>query len=136
MNFSDVIQSFDPIKWIEDCYTISRNGRGVLLLWDACEHTGVEVENFLRAHGVIVYARKYHTSDDPTAGCHVRTSQAKFADGLLRGHNFAMLSPQLSAPIRVSRPWGAPARAQGLTGRLIDEQRPQRRRRERKERYR
>ena len=31
MNLSDVIQSFDPIKWIDDAYTTSRNGRGVLL---------------------------------------------------------------------------------------------------------
>lgn len=112
----DLLQMFDPIKWVDDAYTTGRNGRGVLLEWDSNAHTGAEVESLLRSYGVAVYARKYRTSGDPTVGCHVRQAQAKFADGLLRGHGVAVLSPQLSPPIRPQHRWGVDAKAQGFAG--------------------
>ena len=110
----DLLQWFDPIKWLDDLYTTARNGRGVLITWDANCHTGAEVEAFLRSWGIRVYGRKYRTSTDPTCGCHVRKRQAAFADGLLRGHGYAVLSPPLSKPIRPNRQWGVSAPSQGL----------------------
>ena len=116
----DFIQSIDPIKWIDDAYTTGRNGRGVLLEWDATSITGAEVETLLRTYGVKVYARKYPSRREKIAGCHVPAAQAAYADGLLRGHSVPVLSRQLSKPIRPSMSWGVPAKAQGLAGRLGD----------------
>jgi hypothetical protein len=116
MNFGDLMQMVDPVKWVDDAVTMGANGESVLLLWDSTVHTGAEVERLLRSFGVACYGRKYPMSDDPTAGCHVRTAQAKYADGLMRGAGFAVLSRQLSPPIRPARQWGVPAKAQGLGG--------------------
>lgn len=132
----------DPIKMIDDLYTTSRNGRGVLIEWDANVHTGAEVESFLRSYGVACYARKYPAGG--VAGCHVRKRQAAFADGLLRGAGFAVLSKQLSKPITPRTQWGVPAKAQGFGGLVgdalgvmdsVNRRNRERRRRERKERY-
>ena len=130
----DFIQSIDPIKWIDDAYTTSRNGRGALLEWDATSTTGADVETLLRTFGVKVYARKYPTRQEKIAGCHVPSAQAAYADGLLRGHGIPVVSAPLSKPIRPSRSWGVPAKAQGLAGKLGDAMgvAP---RKERKERY-
>lgn len=136
------LQWLDPIKWIDDLYTTSRNGRGVLIEWDSNCHTGAEVESFLRSYGVKCYARRYPSNG--VAGCHVRTAQAKFADGLLRGAGFAVLSKQLSKPITPRTQWGVPAKAQGFGGLVgdalgvmdsVNRRNRERRRRERKERY-
>ena len=108
----------DPIKWIDDIYTIARNGRGVLIQWDSTVHTGAEVEAFLRSYGIKCYSRQYPAGG--IAGCHVRTDQAKWADGLLRGAGFAVLSKQLSKPISPRSQWGVPARAQGFGGMVGD----------------
>lgn len=116
----DFIQSIDPIKWIDDAYTTSRNGSGVLLEWNATSTTGAEVETLLRTYGVKVYARKYPKRSDKIAGCHVRSEQAAYADGLLRGHGIPVVSRQLSKPIKPSTSWGVPAKAQGLAGALGD----------------
>lgn len=136
------LQWLDPIKWIDDLYTTSRNGRGVLIEWDANVHTGAEVEAFLRSWGIKCYGRKYPAGG--VAGCHVRTAQAKFADGLLRGAGFAVLSRPLSKPITPRTQWGVPAKAQGFGGLVgdalgvmdsVNRRNRERRRRERKERY-
>lgn len=116
----DFIQSIDPIKWIDDAYTTSRNGRGVLLEWDATSTTGAQVETLLRTFGVKVYARKYPNRTEKIAGCHVPAAQAAFADGLLRGHSIPVVSPPLSKAIRPASAWGVPAKAQGLAGALGD----------------
>lgn len=116
----DFLHWLDPLKWIDDTYTAIRNGRGVLITWDATSTTGAEVEALLRAYGVRVYGRRYPTRTNPVAGCHVRSKQAKFADGLLRGHGIAVLSKPLSKPIKPLRQWGAPAPAQGLGGLVGD----------------
>jgi len=116
MNVNDLMQMIDPVKWIDDAATSAANGEGVLLTWDSTVHTGAEVERLLRSYGVAVYGRKYPLSDDPTAGCHVRKAQAKYADGLLRGHGIAVLSPQLSPPIRPRHRWGVDAKPQGFGG--------------------
>lgn len=116
MNINDLMQMIDPVKWIDDAVTMSANGGGVLLQWDANVHTGAEVERLLRSYGVACYGRQYPTSDNPTAGCHVRQAQAKFADGLLRGYGIAVLSPQLSPPIRPRHRWGVDAKPQGFGG--------------------
>lgn len=116
----DFLRWFDPLKWIDDIYTTSRNGRGTLITWDATINGGAEVERLLRTYGVRVYGRTYPTRKNPVSGCHVRDSQAKFADGLLRGHGIAVLSKQLSKPIKPTRQWGAPAPAQGLGGMVGD----------------
>lgn len=116
MNVDDLMQMFDPIKWVDDAATMGMNGDSVLLTWDAKVHTGAEVERLLRSYGVACYGRKYPLSDDPTAGCHVRAAQAKFADGLLRGNGIAVLSPVLSAPIRPQYRWGVDAKPQGFGG--------------------
>lgn len=108
------LQWLDPIKWIDDAFTTAANGRGVLLQWDSRAHTGAEVEAFLRSYGVKVYARRYPANG--VAGCHVRREQAKYADGLLRGAGFAVLSKPLSKPISPRSQWGVPARAQGFGG--------------------
>lgn len=134
-NLLDFIQSIDPIKWIDDAYTTSRNGRGVLLEWSAASTTGADVETLLRTFGVKVYARKYPTRREKIAGCHVPEAQAAYADGLLRGHGIAVVSPQLSKPIRPSTSWGVPAKAQGLAGALGDAMGVKPTRKERKERY-
>lgn len=130
----DFIQSIDPIKWIDDAYTTSRNGRGVLLEWDATSVTGADVETLLRRFGVKVYARKYPKRTDKIAGCHVPSAQAVYADGLLRGHGIPVVSAPLSKPIRPASSWGVPAKAQGMAGKLGDAMgvAP---RKERKERY-
>ena len=112
----DLLQMFDPIKWVDDALTTGANGRGVLIEWDSNAHTGAEVESLLRSYGVAVYARKYRTSNDPAIGCHVREAQAAFADGLLRGHGVAVLSPVLSPPIQPKHRWGVPAKPQGFGG--------------------
>jgi hypothetical protein len=116
MNFNDLLQMIDPVKWADDAVTGAANGEGVLLTWDSTTHTGADVERLLRSYGVACYGRKYPLSDDPTAGCHVRKAQAKYADGLLRGHGVAVLSPQLSAPIRPRHRWGVDAKPQGFGG--------------------
>lgn len=108
------LEWLDPIKWIDDIYTTSRNGRGVLLQWDSRAHTGAEVEAFLRSYGVKCYARRYPSNG--VAGCHVRSEQAQYADGLLRGAGFAVLSKQLSPPISPRSQWGVPAKPQGFGG--------------------
>lgn len=108
------LQWLDPIKWLDDLYTTSRNGRGVLIEWDSNCHTGAEVEAFLRSWGIKCYGRKYPAGG--VAGCHVRNAQAKFADGLLRGAGFAVLSKPLSKPITPRSSWGVPAKAQGFGG--------------------
>lgn len=133
---------FDPIKWLDDLYTIARNGRGVLLTWDSQAHTGAEVEAFLRSWGIRCYARQYPSNG--VAGCHVRSRQAVFADGLLRGHGFVVLSPQLSKPITPSSQWGVPAKATGFGGVVgdalgvmdgVNRRNRERRKEQRKERY-
>lgn len=43
MNFNDIMQAFDPVKWVDDAVTMSANGGGVLLTWDSTVHTGAEV---------------------------------------------------------------------------------------------
>lgn len=116
----DFLHWFDPLKWIDDAYTAIRNGRGTLITWDATINGGAEVEALLRSYGVRVYGRQYPTRATPISGCHVRKNQAKFADGLLRGHGIAVLSKTLSKPIRPARQWGAPAPAQGLGGMVGD----------------
>lgn len=116
MNLDDLMQMIDPVKWIDDAVTMSANGDSVLLLWNSNAHTGAQVERLLRSYGVAVYGRRYPTSDDPVAGCHVRKAQAKFADGLLRGHGVVVLSPQLSPPIRPRWRWGVDAKPQGFGG--------------------
>jgi len=116
----DFLKWFDLIKFVDDIYTTSRNGRGVLLEWDATINSGAEVEQLLRSYGVKVYGRKYPTRSEPISGCHVRKSQAKFADGLLRGAGIAVLSERLSKPIKPKESWGAPAPAQGLGGLVGD----------------
>lgn len=116
----DLIQSIDPLKWLDDAYTMGRNGRGVLLEWDATSNCGAEVESLLRTFGVKVYGRKYPTKRQPISGCHVPAAQAKYADGLLRGHGIAVVSPTLSKPIRPATSWGVPAKAQGLGGIVAD----------------
>lgn len=127
----------DLLKWLDDLYTTARNGRGVLLEWDADAHTGAEVEHLLRSYGVRTYARRYPSKRRRVAGVHVRTAQAKFADGLLRGYGIAVVSRQLSEPITPARRWGVPAPAQGLHGHIGDAMGVMRRpiRQLRKERY-
>lgn len=110
----DFLEYFDLIKWLDDLFCTAKNGRGVLLEWSATSVAGSDVEALLRRYGVKVYARRY--AKDGTAGCHVRTAQAKYADGLLRGYGVPVLSKQLSKPIRPRRAWGVPATAQGIAG--------------------
>ncbi len=116
-----VIFVVDPGKLIEDLYTRSKNG-GVLLEWDAGATDGApsDIEALLRSYGVKVYARQYPRKHGGVAGCHVRRAQAKYADGILRGHGVPVLSKQLSKPIRPRRRWGVMAKSQGFAGWMND----------------
>lgn len=116
----DLITWFDPLKWIDDAYTIGRNGRGVLLEWHAASVTGAQVEGLLRRYGIKVYARKYPNKRDKIAGCRVPSAQAKFADGILRGAGIPVMSRKLSEPIKPRTEWGVTAKAQGIAGMLGD----------------
>jgi hypothetical protein len=118
------LRHFDPLKWIDDLLCTLHNGGGVLLTFQIdTTWSGEDVERLLRTYGVKVYARVY-ADDDGHAGLHVRHAQAKYADGLLRGHGVNVTSPVLSKPIRPSTSWGAPAKAQGLAGMLLDDLQP------------
>lgn len=111
---------FDPLKWADDAVQLAKHGDSVLLTFQTdTSWAPVDVEHLLRSFGVKVYARQYQ-DDEGHAGLHVRAAQAKFADGLLRGHGVNVTSRQLSRPIRPSSSWGAPAPAQGLAGAVID----------------
>lgn len=137
------LQWLDPLKWIDDAVQLAKHGGGVLLTFQTdTTWAPVDVERLLRRFGVSVYARQYQDGDGH-AGLHVRHAQAKFADGLLRGHGVDVTSPVLSKPVRPSTAWGVPAKAQGLGGIVIDamggapesrrrERRPARNRRERR----
>ena len=112
----------DPGKLIDDLYTRGKNGGGVLLEWDAGATDGApsDIEALLRSYGVKVYARQYPRKHGGVAGCHVRRAQAKYADGILRGHGVPVLSKQLSKPIRPRRRWGVMAKPQGFAGWMND----------------
>ncbi len=114
------LRYFDPLKWIDDAVQLAKHGGGVLLTFQTdSSWAPVDVERLLRRYGVKVFARVYQ-DDEGHAGLHVRHAQAKFADGLLRGHGVNVTSPQLSKPVRPSRDWGAPTRGQGLGGLVVD----------------
>ena len=117
-----VIFVVDPGKLIDDLYTRFRNGGGVLLEWDAQATDGApsDVEALLRSYGVRVFARQYPRKHGGVAGCHVRRAQAKYADGILRGHGVPVLSKQLSRPIRPRRRWGVMAKSSGFAGWMND----------------
>ena len=131
------LRYFDPLKWIDDAVQLAKHGDNVLLTFQTdSSWAPVDVERLLRTYGVKVFARQYE-DDEGHAGLHVRAAQAKFADGLLRGHGVNVTSRQLSRPIRPSTSWGAPAPAQGLAGAVIDAMSrplPTRRRRQRRTR--
>jgi hypothetical protein len=74
----------------------------------------------LRSYGVRVFARQYPRKHGGVAGCHVRRAQAKYADGILRGHGVPVLSKQLSRPIRPRRRWGVMAKSSGFAGWMND----------------
>lgn len=109
-----MLARIDPIKWVDDLFCSARNGRGVRLEWIGRD--GWDGEQLLRSYGVRVWARGYDYENEQRYSLTVRAAQAKFADGLLRGAGFAVVSPQLSPPITPRSSWGVPAAPQGLAG--------------------
>ena len=108
---------FDPIKWIDDAFAGARHGNTTLIIWAPDGPNGPTVENYLRSMGVYVVKRQYSPEGSgQDFGVHVRTKQAKYADGLMRGKSWPVTSPALSGPIAPRTTWGKPVGAVGLLG--------------------
>jgi len=112
---------FDPIKWIDDAFSGARHGATVKITWAADGPNGPTVEQYLRSLGVYVVKRQYSPEGSgQDFGVYVRAKQAKYADGLLRGKNWPVTSPELSRPISPRTTFGAPVNAVGMLGNVAE----------------